>query len=471
MVTALRLDYVLGRMSLRTEVGFANKVLINLSECVPPIWGNGMLKKLLGDRAGNFGILSALIMVPLIGAAGLAIDVAEALNVKTQLQNAADAAVLGAISEKSAAVVKAMQMSGNGEIAEGIKAAENMFSAQLTSMTGFDVKTSTANVTRENNQLKAVFTFSAAVPTTLLRVIGKSEIVVAGEAVAVFQTETFRDFYLLLDNTPSMGVAATTNDIATMVANTSDKCAFACHIVKDGVEDPNSYYNKAKALGVTIRINVVGQATAALMDTAITVRTSPNQYRMAVYTFGKKAEDTKLLEISSLSDDLTDAKSKASMIDLMSIPYQGYNNDMQTDFDLAFKNVGEKMGTPGTGLTASSPEKIVFFVSDGVGDSKKPTGCTKMLTGSRCQEPIDTKACTALKNKGYKIAVLYTTYLPLPTNSWYNSWIKPFQAEISTKMEECATPGFFFEVSPAQGISAAMNALFLKIVSTPRLAS
>jgi hypothetical protein len=32
-----------------------------------------------------------------------------------------------------------------------------------------------------------------------------------------------------------------------------------------------------------------------------------------------------------------------------------------------------------------------------------------------------------LKNKGYKIAMLYTTYLPLPTNGWYNSWIKPFQ--------------------------------------------
>lgn len=129
------------------------------------------------------------------------------------------------------------------------------------------------------------------------------------------------------------------------------------------------------------------------------------------------------------------------------------------------------MGSPGTGLSAASPEKIVFFVSNGVGDSKKPNVCTKMLTGSRCQEPIDIKACTALKQKGYKIAVLYTTYLPLPTNSWYNSWIKPFQSEISTKMAECATSGYFFEVSPSQGISEAMNALFLKIVSSPRLTS
>ena len=67
--------------------------------------------------------------------------------------------------------------------------------------------------------------------------------------------------------------------------------------------------------------------------------------------------------------------------------------------------------------------------------------------------------------------MLYTTYLPLPNNSWYNSWIKPFQSEIGTRMEECASPGFYFEVSPTEGIEAAMKALFNKVVRTPRLTS
>ena len=65
--------------------------------------------------------------------------------------------------------------------------------------------------------------------------------------------------------------------------------------------------------------------------------------------------------------------------------------------------------------------------------------------------------------------MLYTTYLPLPTNSWYNSWIAPFQSEISNNMQKCASEGLFFEVSPTQGISDAMNALFMRIVSAPRL--
>jgi hypothetical protein len=38
-------------------------------------------------------------------------------------------------------------------------------------------------------------------------------------------------------------------------------------------------------------------------------------------------------------------------------------------------------------------------------------------------------------------------------------------------MEACASPGLYFEVSPTQGISQAMNALFQKAVSDARIAS
>ncbi|MGO7206637.1 hypothetical protein ACCT30_36870, partial [Rhizobium ruizarguesonis] len=117
------------------------------------------------------------------------------------------------------------------------------------------------------------------------------------------------------------------------------------------------------------------------------------------------------------------------------------------------------------------PEKILFFVSDGVGDSYKPSGCTKKTTGGRCQEPIDTSFCKPLKDRGVKIAVLYTTYLPLPSNDWYNTWIKPFQSEVPTKMQACASPGFYFEVTPTEGITDAMKALFLKVIRAPRITS
>lgn len=428
-----------------------------------------MTRDFLHDRRGNFGMMTALLMVPLIGVAGLALDISDALMARTALQGSADAAALAAVAQSSAGVSQAITQASDGQVANGMADARKVFMGQVANSTDYKLLSADVDVVKTGNQLKAVFSYKAEVRTTLSRILGQDKVIVSGVAEAMFQTETFRDFYLLLDNTPSMGVGATSADVNKMVANTSDKCAFACHIVKDGVEDKNSYYNLAKRLGVTIRIDVVASATSALMETAKSKRKSSNQYRMAVYTFGEKAEDTKLLEVSSLTSDLDSVKSKASKIGLMSIPYQGYDNDQQTDFDRAFSNVGKLMGTAGTGTSASNPEKVVFFVSDGVGDAEKPTSCTKKLNGGRCQEPIDITQCTALKAKGYRIAVLYTTYLPLPTNDWYNTWIKPFQSEIPTRMEACASPGLYFEVSPSQGISEAMSAMFLKIVTTPRL--
>ncbi|MDQ0322237.1 Flp pilus assembly protein TadG [Pararhizobium capsulatum DSM 1112] len=415
--------------------------------------------------------MAAILIVPVFGAIGLAVDFSSALMAKTRLQDAADAAALAAISERSPGVQKALEMTGDGEIAVGTQYARQFFAAQSADFGGVTLDSLDAKVVKKDNIVSSVVNLEATISTSFARILGQEKIKVAVRSTAEYQTQTFSDFYLLLDNTPSMGVGATPTDVAKMVASTSDQCAFACHIVKNGVIDKNSYYNLAKKLGVQTRINVVAKATASLMDTAKDYRRSSNQYRMSVYTFGEKAEDTKLLEVVGLTTDLDAAKKSAAKIDLMSIPAQGYNNDQQTDFDRALTQISAKMGTAGNGLSVGSPEKVLFFVSDGVGDSYKPSSCTKKTTSGRCQEPIDIKFCETLKTGGYKIAVLYTTYLPLPTNSWYNTWIKPFQAEISPRMQACASPGLFFEVSPTEGIAEAMAALFKKIITSPRLTS
>ena len=51
------------------------------------------------------------------------------------------------------------------------------------------------------------------------------------------------------------------------------------------------------------------------------------------------------------------------------------------------------------------------------------------------------RACTTIKKRGIRIAVLYTEYLPLPTNSWYNTYIAPFQPNIGATLQACASPG------------------------------
>jgi Flp pilus assembly protein TadG len=67
------------------------------------------------DRSGNFGVLTALLVVPIFGSAGVALDIGQAMAVKADLQNAADAAVLSSVAKMSAHVEAARKMSGDGK--------------------------------------------------------------------------------------------------------------------------------------------------------------------------------------------------------------------------------------------------------------------------------------------------------------------------------------------------------------------
>jgi hypothetical protein len=301
----------------------------------------------------------------------------------------------------------------------------------------------------------------AKVPTRFMGVFGIGSVELASSSSATHGMPVFVDFYLMLDNSPSMGVAATPADITTMVNNTPDKCAFACHEESNS----NNYYKLAKKLGVQMRIDVLRTATQQLMDTATATATLKNQFRMAIYTFNM---DMQL--IAPLTSNLSSAKNQANKIDLMKVPYQNWNNDQLTDYEKVMPAINTAIPAPGDGLSSVKPQKFLFFVSDGVGDAYNPGSCLQpTMSSGRCHSQINLARCQAIKDRGIKIAVLYTTYLPLPTNDHYNKWIAPWTKSISPTMEKCASPGLFFEVSPSQGISEAMNALFQKAVAQARL--
>lgn len=425
------------------------------------------IREFVESRSGNFAISAVFLAVPILISAGMAMDYTQAVAEKTKLMAAADAAAIGALSTQSVGVLAAIDTSKDGEITVGSEDARKLFLGQLSNYTAAQLSSLNIKVIKTGTHLKSYVDFTVNVPTSFSGLVGKNSIAVSGKATAVYDTGSYVDFYMLLDNTPSMGVGATYDDIAKMESNTTDHCAFACHDVKNA----NSYYNLAKNLGVEMRIDVVREATKKLTETAKDP-SYHNQYRMAVYTFGDAAWDRKLTQISDLSSDMDAVKTAAGKIDLMSVPGQNYNNDQDTDFDGAFKQMNAMISKVGDGSSAKKAQPVIFFVSDGVTDSDKGASCTKPTKGNRCQEPIDyTHVCDVLKKRGVKIAVLYTTYLPLPNNSWYRRWIAPFQNQIADNMKSCASPGYYFEVSPSGGISEAMQALFKKVVSAPRLAS
>ena len=56
-----------------------------------------------------------------------------------------------------------------------------------------------------------------------------------------------------------------------------------------------------------------------------------------------------------------------------------------------------------------------------------------------------------------------------PNNSWYNTYIAPWRSSIATKMQSCATSGYYYEVSSDSSITDALNALFQKAIAVSHL--
>jgi hypothetical protein len=441
------------------------------------------LKRLFSDRSGNFGMMTGILLVPLVGATGLVLDFSQALSVRTELLGIADAAALGAISEGSPKYKAIQAMTSDGEVQIAEVDGKKLFLAQRGGAGSGLVEENlevSMKVTRKAGALTSVATFSAEVPTSFMRILGQDSIHISGSVTAMAggEAKSFTDFYMLLDNTPSMGIAATNKDIAKLKSLTSNKCAFACHLGYYGGdgkfnEDPNSTYIVARNNGVTLRTDVVAKAAEALINKIrAQMSVSANQYRIAAYSFGKFALEPgyRIEKVSGLTLDMTSASKATGDVALMTTDHDWFNDNALTSFDTSLAAIGKEIGgNGGTGNSAADPEKIVYFVTDGVADSLKLGGsCGGSWEGNkgRCLEPIDIRSCKALKDRNIKLAILYTTYIPLDGDGTWDGLIKNvFANRIASSLKECASQGLFFEVGPDDDMQAAMVKLFVQSTS------
>ena len=422
-----------------------------------PIVRRVLFAELLGDKRGSMFVFMAVSMLALATATGVGVDFARGLNFKSDLQGAVD----------GAAIAGASLYLNNG------------YSSQATTAATDYMKTATANLPSNNGITSSVsvsqsapwtvtVTASATINSTFNGVF-ENTIPVQVSATANGPSNPNINFYMMLDDSPSMAIAATQSGINTMVANTSAQggCAFGCHESNpsaDNLGNPGGEdnYTLAQNLGVTLRMDNLQTATSSLMSTAQSTATSNSAtYGVAIYTF-----DYGFNSIQTLTTNMTTAKKSSKNIALLEV----YDNncltqacssgDTDTNYDNAFSSINSIMPNPGNGTNATgdSPQEVLFLVTDGVED--------ELVSGSRVQSLMSTTMCNTIKNRGIRIAVLYTTYYPLPTNSWYNTYISPFQPNIESTMQSCASPGLFFEVDTGGDVTAAMAALFTSAVQS-----
>jgi Flp pilus assembly protein TadG len=404
------------------------------------------LQRFARDDGGNLTPMFALTLLPVLGLIGITVDYTQSATRKVTLDGIADSASL-------AAVTPVMLASSDQT---SINVATNLFNAQAAKVKG--VGSIALTVTAADSGLTRTVNVGYQTTSNTLfgGFTGKSSLAIGGTSQSSATVPPNIDFYLLLDNSPSMAIAATTAGINTMVANTPDQCAFGCH---ESDTSPNDYYGLARRLGVTLRMDLLAQATQNLMGTAKTAAATNNAtYRAAIYTF-----NIGFNTITPLTSSLSTAQTQAANIQLYEVPYQNWNNDTITNYTNAMTQINSIMPNPGGGTNQAGdkPQEVLFFVTDGVED--------EAVGSSRVQSLMNNSYCTTIKNRGIRIAVLYTTYLPLPTNSWYNSYIAPFQANIGPTLQSCASPGLYFQVSTDQDISSAMIALFDQAVKTAYL--
>src|ERR1700733_10216090 len=430
-----------------------------------------MMRRFSRDRKGNVAIIFALSLIPAVFLTGMALDFTAATQKRVLLNAAADAAALAAVTP--------INMGQSTTVAT--TAAQNVFNAMAGNVAGVNSAVPTVTISSSNGGLTRTVsvTYTANSTNFFPGVLKQTNWPISGASTSTSTVSPNINFYLLLDNSPSMNIAATTAGISTMVSNTSAQggCAFACHESNpsaDSLGNPHGEdnYTLAANLGVTTRIENMATATQALMTTASTTEAANNAtYKMAIYTFNYSGTTT----VQTLTSNLTTAANAAKNIDVLEVydnnclTSSNCNNDTDTNFSSAMSQLNGIMPSPGTGASNSTPQEVLFLVSDGVEDDN--TGvCSETLDGTRCQAPFDTTWCTTVKNRNIRIAVLYTTYLPLPTNAWYNTWISPWQSQIATNMQNCASSGLYFAITTDGDISAAMQALFEQAVSTARLA-
>jgi Flp pilus assembly protein TadG len=449
----------------------------------------GKLRRLAASfytgRDGNVAVLTAFILILCIFAVGMGVDYTFARQRQDQIDGFADAAVLAAVSPNMMPVTHTTVET----------VATNQFLAQLATLQPSvsygpaDVQVTVTDTVLGATGINrtAVLKYSANSNNIFSGVLGMQSLPLSGTSTSTNGVSPQINFYLLLDTSPSMEIAATTAGISTMVAATSPQggCAFGCHETNptaDNLQNPKETscvsggpyktggednYALARCLGVTLRIDLVNQAVQNFMTYAPQTATANNtNYQVAVYTM-----DYSLNNLQAMTSNFAQAATATANLSALTVydnsclTQTNCNNDEDSYLDTSLKNINTAMPNPGNGTSnaGDSPQEVLFIVSDGVNDyasgsSRKINAINSLSTW-----------CQTIKNRGIRIAFLYTTYNPLPTNAFYNANVASFQPNIATDAQNCASPGLYYQVSTDGDISAALQSLFQEAVATAYL--
>jgi hypothetical protein len=228
-------------------------------------------------------------------------------------------------------------------------------------------------------------------------------------------------------------------------------CAFACHW-DAGNKD---YYGVARSNNIQLRFDVLQTAVVAAINQMIAQQMIANQFSVSIYTF-----NTTLVQAypananQATSTDLPGAISAAQAITSPVV-----QDAANTDFPTIMNSLATVNTAAGDGSTVTTRKKALIIVTDGLADyGSRSTPTSK--------GPIDPANCTAMKNLGFNVYVLYTTYITTPSNlllPFDNIALLPYingttSPAMATSLQSCASaPTNYAEASDPAAINTAMT--------------
>ena len=152
-----------------------------------------LVRRFQREQRGNITILFTLLLVPMMGFVGAAVDYSRANAVKAALQASLDATAL--MLAKTAGVQTSDELTTLGQ---------SLFNAQFTRA---DANTPKLTVNYTPGSSTIVLNGSASVATTFLRILGFENLKVDSSAMATWGAKSRLRVALVLDNTGSMADA------------------------------------------------------------------------------------------------------------------------------------------------------------------------------------------------------------------------------------------------------------------------
>jgi Flp pilus assembly protein TadG len=433
-------------------------------------------KSLIWDKRGGVAIVFAFALMPMMALIGFVIDYARVSSFRAELATAADAAVTSAVAAKVAEADEKVVI-------------ERAMRGQLTSAQ--NAKLLSVDVTSARTELGRNITlkYKGENKNVISSLIGIEKLAFENTVTALAADPAFSDITFVLDKSSSMLLAASEADRVKMESLTG--CAFACH--KEDIYDPVRKKNISRTQfaadkGVRLRQDVMKDAVFGILtglkaeQDKLTYNTHLPRYTTTITEFGN---DWKLTQANSndLSNPAT--TSKISTPDLIAAANAVKTIDGgawewtnatwpklvkddgsdRTEFNVigvwdSLKGVStlSSLQSSGDGLSPESRKKFMVFVTDGVVDVRNKS--------RRIHETFDPALCQPVKTRGVKVIVLYTRYLPLPSNGYYNANIAPWHSTIETKLKSCASPDMFVTADNEAEMNLAFKRIFTVLNGT-----